>query len=275
MQSYALSHVQDSVLLQDLASLAAHDRVTTAVFLAHIAEVDARKLFVPAGYSSMFVYCVEELHLSESATAKRIQAARAARRFPALFTALAEGRLHLTAVRLLAPHLTPANVDQLIEVATHRRQSEIEELLARLFSAAPPRVRLLTPIAIQPTQHAARHVDKVSATLDAFDQHASEGFPEDVSAQSNAPSEGGTSSEHYAGHVPRLQPQAQSAPERFLLQLAIDRPTRDKLQYAIALLSHSVPNGDAAQVFGRALDALITNLEKRKFGGRLERASLE
>jgi len=256
MQSYSLSHVQDSVLLQDLASLAAHDRIATAAFLAHIAEVDARKLFAPAGYSSMFAYCVEELHLSEDATAKRIQAARAARRFPALFTALAEGRLHLTAIKLLAPYLTAANVDDLIVAATHRRQSEIEELIARLFSPPPPRVRLLTPIAA--TQHAARHVDNFRATLDAFDPHASEHVPGDASARSNAPSES--------------QPQAPPAPERFLLQLAIDGPTREKLQYAIALLSHSVPNGDAAQVFSRALDALITNLEKRKFGRQLERA---
>src|SRR5258706_12373992 len=104
MQSYALSHVRDAVLLRDLASLAAHDRLTAAVFVAHIAEVDARKLFAPAGYPSMVAYCIEELHLSEDATAKRIQAARAARRFPALFTALAEGKLHLTAIKLLAPH---------------------------------------------------------------------------------------------------------------------------------------------------------------------------
>jgi hypothetical protein len=52
---------------------------------------------VPAGCSSMHAYCVEHLHLSDDAAAKRIHAARAARRFPALFGALTEGRLHLTA----------------------------------------------------------------------------------------------------------------------------------------------------------------------------------
>jgi hypothetical protein len=42
--------------------------------------------------------------------------------------------------------------------------------------------------------------------------------------------------------------------------------TKDKLRYAQELLSHQVSSGDIAQVFDRALDALIAQLEKRKFG---------
>src|SRR6058998_1110587 len=129
MQSYTLTHLSDSALLRDLAALVARDRLTTAMLLAHIAEVDARRLYVPAGYPSMHAYCVDELRLSEDAASKRIQAARAARRFPALFTALAEGKLQLAAVCLLAPHLSPEDADELIEVATNRSKSEIEESL--------------------------------------------------------------------------------------------------------------------------------------------------
>jgi hypothetical protein len=36
-------------------------------------------LYAPAGYPSMFKYCVDELHLSEDAAYKRIQVARADR----------------------------------------------------------------------------------------------------------------------------------------------------------------------------------------------------
>jgi hypothetical protein len=130
---YTLSRVSDDVLLRDLTALVASDRLTTARILAHIAEVDARRLYAPAGYPSMFAFCVEELRLSEDAAYKRIRAARAARRFPALFVAVAEGRLHLAAVCLLAPHLTVENVEELIQAATHRPKSEIETMLARRF----------------------------------------------------------------------------------------------------------------------------------------------
>src|SRR6267143_3812820 len=107
MRQYSLTHLSDTVLLRDLLALVTRDRLITATLLAHIAEVDARRLYIPAGYSSMHAFCVDELRLSEDAASKRIQAAWAARRFPALLYALAEGRLHLAAVCLLAPHLTP------------------------------------------------------------------------------------------------------------------------------------------------------------------------
>ena len=98
MSTYSLSHVPDAALARDLAAAAARDRAATANLLAHIAEFDARKLYVPAAHPSMYSYCVHELRLSEEAAFKRIHAARAARRFPALFAAVADGRLHLSAV---------------------------------------------------------------------------------------------------------------------------------------------------------------------------------
>jgi|GEM_PF-2509379 len=152
MKSYSLSHVQDSILLRDLAAIVARDHATTATLLAHIAEVDARRLYAGEGYSSMFVYCLDELHLSEDAAYKRIQAARAGRQFPALFHALEEGRLHLAAICLLAPHLTPENVEDLIEAATRRRKSEIEHLLAQRFPelGAPPVRALIRALPVRP-----------------------------------------------------------------------------------------------------------------------------
>ena len=67
-----------------------------------IAEFDARRLYLAAGCSSLFVYCTQVLHLSEAAAYLRIEAARASRRFPAILTRLADGRLSLTTATLLA-----------------------------------------------------------------------------------------------------------------------------------------------------------------------------
>ena len=133
MRAYSLSHVSDRELLHGLTSLVAQDRATTARLLAHIAEFDSRRLYLPAAFPSMFAYCVHELRLSEDAAYKRIQAARVARQFPIIFEALADGRLHLTAVGLLAPHLTPANAEELFAAAAYRTKAEIEELLATRF----------------------------------------------------------------------------------------------------------------------------------------------
>ena len=107
-----------AVLTRELAAVVAHERTATAAVLAHLAEFDARRLYLPAGYPSMVAYCLHELRLSEDGAYKRIHAARAARKFPALFSAVAEGRLHLTGAGLLVPHLTAENADALLAAAT-------------------------------------------------------------------------------------------------------------------------------------------------------------
>ncbi len=236
MQTYTLNHLSDAVLLRDLAVLVEQDCVTTAALLAHIAEVDTRRLFAPAGYPSMRAYCVGELRLSEDAASKRIQAARAARNFPALFAAIAEGRLHLTGLCLLAPHLIPENAGDLLVAATHRTKSEIEQMLARRF----PRTEPLPLVQVLPPSSNSEHAPAHVADL----------------------------GEHAPGHVQTPAPRPRVAPiahERFLIQLAIGKSTHDKLRHAQALLSHSIPSGDVAQVLDRALDVLICRLERQKF----------
>src|SRR6266705_2093135 len=152
MRAYSLSHLGDRELLRGLASLVAQDRATTARLLAHLAECDARRLYLPAAYPSLFAYCVHELRLSEDAAYKRIQAARVARRFPGVFEAVADGRLHLSAVGLLAPYLTPENAGELLAAAALKTKSEIEELLARRF----PRSESLGLVAALPASSPAR-----------------------------------------------------------------------------------------------------------------------
>jgi len=130
---YARSHLSDRSLLDGLASRLCQQRAISAEFLADLAEVDARRLYLPAGYPSMYLYCVQELRLSEQAAFHRIRGARTARQYPAVFTALADGHLHLSAVVLLAPYLTAENADELLAAAADKSKSEIERLLAERF----------------------------------------------------------------------------------------------------------------------------------------------
>ncbi len=228
--TYSLAHLPDPDLLAHLAALVAADQQTTAALLAHLAEVDARALYLPAACASMHVYCVRVLHLSEDAAYKRIRAARVARRFPAIFAAVADGRLHLAAVVLLAPHLTDETADELISAASHRSKAEIELLLAQraprpdvpqLLQALPAPASSVEPLAPGPV----------------------------ATAPTTTP----------ASKVVPL------APQRFALQVTIGQTTHDKLLRAQALLRHRVPSGDFDQVLELALDALLRDLERQKF----------
>src|SRR4051812_5754860 len=92
-------------LLEVVATLVQRDRTTTAALLEGLEEVHSRRLYLAAGHSSMFAWCLAVHHMSASTAARCIKAARAAHRFPALLPAVADGRLHLMAVCLLAPYL--------------------------------------------------------------------------------------------------------------------------------------------------------------------------
>jgi hypothetical protein len=115
--------------------------------LAYLAEVDSRRLCLPAAYPSMYAYCVGELRLSEEAAHERIRAARAARQYPAIFDAVADGHLYLSGVVMLAAYLTPENAEELLTAAAHRSKTELEQLLAQRFPRpeVPARVQVLSP----------------------------------------------------------------------------------------------------------------------------------
>ena len=264
MRVYALSHVSDFELHRGLASLVAQDRTTTAMLLAHIAEFDARRLYLPAAYPSMYAYCVHELHLSEDASYKRIRVARAARRIPAIFEAVTLGRLQLSGLVLLTSNLTPENAPELLAAASHKTNAAIEELIATRFPRTEvfELVQALPDSAMPPgSQLAVRPVE--SGSHDRPGASAARPVPAQVEAQGSA--HVGAAIQLAPGPViPRskISPIAQG---RFLLQFTIDRATRDKLQHAQNLLESHLPSGDLAQVLDRALDALIEKLERRKF----------
>jgi hypothetical protein len=247
VKRYSLSHLSDESLLRGLNALVAQDRVTTADLLAHVAEVDERKLYLPAGYPSMYLYCVGELRLSEDVAFKRITAARAARRFPAILEAVAHGRLHLAGVGLLAPHLTEHTARDLLAIAEHKTKAEIERLLAERF----PRTDMLSWVATLPAAPTAGPAEQLApGRVDGPEVVASSGA--DLPQHSPALPAG----------RPRVTPlSAQS----FAIQVTIDKSTHEKLRHAQELLGHQVPSGDIAQVLDRVLDLAIAQLEKRKF----------
>ena len=63
---------------------------------------------------------------------ERIAAARASRRHPALLTMLDDGRLHLSGIAVLAPHLTDTNCGELLARATHKTKRELLVLVAEI-----------------------------------------------------------------------------------------------------------------------------------------------
>jgi hypothetical protein len=149
----SLRHLTDDELVARVKGLAARERGATALLVAHLAELDTRDVHLRAGFSSLFAYCRSELLLTEAEAYNRIEVARAARRYPVILEMLGKGDVSLTAVRLLAPHLTAENHRQVLESARGRGKGEVEEIVARL--APRPDVvaslrKLPAPRAVEP-----------------------------------------------------------------------------------------------------------------------------
>ena len=174
---------------------------------------------------------------------KRIRVARTARQFPAIHDMLADGRLHLTAVVLLAPYLTPENADGAAGGRHAQEQGPDRATAGRALPAAGP----------ADARRAARAVDRPILEL----------VPEPVKLR---PAELLRLRLPVPRRRPLLPPGSRpSRPERYAIQCTVPQSTYEKLQHARELLGHAVPSGDLAQVLDRALDALNEKLERRKF----------
>ncbi len=124
--------LSDAQLLAEGPVLIERERTATATLVASLAEMEARTLFVPQGFSCLRDYCVEQLHMSEGAAYRRIRAARAALRFPVVLDRLEDGSVSLTTVTLLAPSMTEDNHEALLEAARHKSRREVERQVAAL-----------------------------------------------------------------------------------------------------------------------------------------------
>ena len=131
-ETMALGDVADRDLIARLRRLVRADRTLSACMLVHLGEMDARGLYRECACASMFAYCVQELHMSEAEAYLRIQAARLGRQFPLIVQLFGQGSLHLTAIKLLGPHLTPDNHVRVLEQARGKNKREIELLVAAL-----------------------------------------------------------------------------------------------------------------------------------------------
>ena len=56
------------------------------------------------------------------------------------------------------------------------------------------------------------------------------------------------------------------APERYKIQFTVDREAHDKLRRAQDLLRHTIPDGDLAAIFDKAITLLLEDLARAKHG---------
>jgi hypothetical protein len=240
----SLGRLSDVDLVRRLKSLVAREREATAEVIAHLAELDTREVHLREGFSSLYLYCRDTLGLSEWESYNRIEVARTARRFPVILDLLADGSVHLTAVRLLAPHLRPDNHCDLLASARARRgadsggrrqagaEARRADVDCRATVASPAVPSLQGRIA--PLELPIRRAGSGRDALGGGSAHVGDG-PRNV--------------------APLARPIPASNHDR--------RRHLEKLRCAQDMLGHAIPSGDEAAVLDRALTSLLVELARR------------
>ncbi|TDI46124.1 MAG: HNH endonuclease [Acidobacteria bacterium] len=237
-----LAALSDDELLVRLSDASKQSRRGEAVLVAHIAEVDARRLYAREALPSMFRFCTDVLHLSEADAYRRITAARLSRRFPVLLTMLEDGRIHLCGIAVISKHLTEANYEKVLAKATHKSRRALEELVAELVPKpdVPPTIRK-TP---QP---------KVQLKSSKSSDELCPGRVEEL------------------GKMPPPTPPAATekrptvaplSPARYQVNFTASAALRDKLERLEAL----IPGSDLASIIDAAVSEKLERLEAKRFG---------
>ncbi len=252
--AHALTTLSDAALLAEVKRLVAQERTATARLIESLMELDARRLYLAEGCSSLFTYCTSVLHLSEHAAFGRIEVARAARRLPALLDRLLDGSVTVTNARMLAAHLTVENHVAILEAARHKSKRDIERMVADLRPKpdVPSLVRRL-PVSrtIQEDARPPVAAAVVATTLGPADPEVCAELTDHVGLTKPAP-------KVLRSTVVPL------APERYRVQLSVSQAAHDHLRRAQDLLRHLIPTGDPAAIVERALAVLVEQLERAK-----------
>jgi hypothetical protein len=240
-------------VLERVEALVMRSNELTAELLAYLAEVERRRLHLREACSSMFGFCVERLRMSESAAGKRITAARVARLSPAVLEMIARGELHLTAVNMLAAHLSEENHAEVLGRARHRRKREVEKLVAEIASRpdVPSRVVALPRRAPEQVVHAPERVAQPTEQV----VHGPERVAQPTEQVVHAP-------ERVATRRPAVV--APLSPRRYEIRVTVDEETHEALRRLQDLLAHQVRDRDPAVIVSRALGLLLERTLAKK-----------
>ena len=276
------ARLSDDGLLTRVEDLARRSRAVTVELLAHLGELERRKLHRGQGYGRLLAYCTEVLKFSEASAYNRLQAARAARRFPLVLDLLASGRVNLTTVRLLAPHLTEENHRSVLEEASGQTRREVEKIVARLNPQpdVPSSIRKLptprTTASAGAGVLSGRPVETDGSAIPGNGAASSAPTTPSAPTPASAPDATGASSPTTPpGAGPSVAPTAPAAPtrgtltplrpSRYKLAVTLGEEEHDDLRWLQDAMRREIPDGDLAIIVRRALKAWRAEIEKKRF----------
>jgi hypothetical protein len=289
---FRLVSVKNAELLAGLSQLVSRGNELTAEVLAHLAELEERRLHLQLGFPSLFAYCVEALGLSEGSAGRRVAAARVCRRFPEAFELVARGDLHLSALCGLAPHLNLQNSTELFSACRRKTRRQVDELLAARFPKpdVQDQIRRLPVRGPKPmVRDELRTVERADSQETGLAQASVAGQGQNVSPSGMAriaqeTAEIAQDHDDETAEARRADGPPPSAPaptpptaparrrelealsaDRYGVHFTADAELRELLERARALASHRLPKNDLPSLMRLVLSSFVNHEEARRF----------
>lgn len=249
--------LDNAALAAGVRRLASDGRRNEVELLRYIGEVGARKLYLDAGYSSLYTYCLGELKGSESSAWRFAMSAHVVREYPEIEALLLSGSIHSTAVSMIASHLKdkdPVVAAERIQLACGKTKREIDVMVAGWSDK--PVAAVKDSIRILPGKDTAGCSTDQALGLKFPDEPQAVNAGKQQSVVDNTQPVGTPPAE--TSRPPTPQPEAPAkAPIRILVKFEADGQLAELIERAKEVTAH-LPEGESlASLFKASLEALL------------------
>lgn len=258
-------------LLKRFNHIIEHERKTTTSLVLYLSEVDRRKLYLKAGYPSLYAYLIDKYRYEGGSAYRRIQAARFIRKYPQTIHCLMQGKMSLTTMCLISPHITQMNQDNLIKAVLGKSKKEVEDLIQLRFGKKPEVLR--DKIRLLPVFSEA--LESTSAGGGAKNRQLASPRQSEVpmTAHLIPQKEGGKSLEISSPHSGEDINTKKGQKEHRLVKVEFvaSEVVAQKLRRAQDLLRHKYPEGKFEDIIHEALDLLLEKKDPLRHSERKAR----
>ena len=252
--------LSDRALLRQTSTLVRHERHLQGAIIDHLAEIEARRLFLQRGCSSLFDYAVRELGYSDAAAGRRIGAVRLCADQPGARERLRDGSLTLSA----AAELQWAFDRQ-------RRRGSISGIASTAPAGSAP---ASSPMGSAPAEAARADAPVADAASAATPSHPEPVPPLVLDAagrQKLVEDAAGKSARQVRRMLADLDPELAPPGDRvrplgdgrYELKAIIDADCQQGLEHLRGLLSHVDPRMTVGQLVGRIAQAAAAAAARR------------
>ena len=246
--------LSDRALLRQTSTLVRHERHLQGAIIDHLAEIEARRLFLQRGCSSLFDYAVRELGYSDAAAGRRIGAVRLCADQPGARERLRDGSLTLSA----AAELQWAFDRQ-------RRRGSISGIASTAPAGSAP---VSSPMGSAPAEAARADAPVADAASAATPSHPEPVPPLVLDAagrQKLVEDAAGKSARQVRRMLADLDPELAPPADRvrplgdgrYELKAIIDADCQQGLEHLRGLLSHVDPRMTVGQLVGRIVQEAL------------------